>query len=216
VGGAEAVEQVGVARVLQLEEGAALGRVARVLGVHGGQGVVARRVDEGLDREAAHVVLEGRDLGLLGVDGGDGGGVGGVGLVGGPLGLGQEGLLAAHVGLQVAQGPVDLGVGGLEGVDVAGHLGLAGPHLGPLGGGVAAGAGTRVDRRDHHHGDDEQGAERPRPRLGGWHPVAHDPQRPHPRSTEKNNRNLMLHDGHRNHKSLVPHGSIRPLDLRCG
>ena len=48
--------------------------------------------------------------------------------LGGPAGLGEHRLLAGHVGGEGVEGRLDLGVGGLEGVDLAGDLGLLGPH----------------------------------------------------------------------------------------
>ena len=78
LGGGEPVEQVGVAGVLDLEEGPLLGGLAGVVGVEGGEGVVGGRVHEGLDGELADLVAEQRDLGGLGLDGRGGLGEGGL------------------------------------------------------------------------------------------------------------------------------------------
>src|SRR3546814_13483306 len=75
LGGAEPVEQVGVVGVLELEEGPLLGGLTRVGGVEGREGVVGRRVHEGLHGELADVGTELLDLGLLGLDGAGRGGV---------------------------------------------------------------------------------------------------------------------------------------------
>ena len=72
LGRAELVEQVGVADVLDLEQGTLLGRFAGVVGVEGGEGVVGGRVHEGFHREVADVLAEQLDLLRLGVDRGGG------------------------------------------------------------------------------------------------------------------------------------------------
>ena len=113
-GRGEPVEHVGVVGALELSSAAALGGVGGIGGVHGGEGVVARGVDERLDGEQAHVGLESVDLDLLGGDCRLGGRKGLLRFGLGTLRLGQSGLLAGDVGFEITQGPVDLGVGGLE------------------------------------------------------------------------------------------------------
>lgn len=157
--GGEPVEQVELVGALHVEQRPLLGRLARVGGVERRHRVVGRRVHEGLHGVLADLLPQRGDLRLLGLDGGGGLGVGLLGLLGSPVGLGQQRLLALHVGLERVERRRDLSVGGAQGVDLAGHLGLLGPDLLPLLGRILVGLGPDHPGKGDET-DDQQRAQR--------------------------------------------------------
>ena len=118
VGLVELVEDVGIGVGLDLDHGLLDRGVRQRVGAERVERVVRRRVDERLDHQLVGPVVEVVDPQL---------GVGdrldrrcelGFGLLVCPLGLVQLGLLRGDVGLELGQCRLDLGVLGLEGVDL--------------------------------------------------------------------------------------------------
>ena len=166
--GAQLVEGIGLVTGLHLEQRPLGGVLLGGAGLEATHHVLVGRGDVGVDGE-------GHDLGPQGVD--LGGGIGhrlfGPGRFGGArldlaLRVGQGGLLAPDVLVEGGQGGGDLLLVALEGVDLRGHLGLAGPHLLPLLTSALTGGPRRRTRcRRHQCKRDEAGGEGHREAASG-------------------------------------------------